>query len=292
MDKKNLFFVVLCYVLWGTLPLYWHLLSGVGAVLVLCCRLIFAAIFSVLVLLCMKRGKEIIAMLKDRAVMKYLLIAAPVICINWGVYIWAVSVGRTLDASLGYYMNPLVVFLFSTLLFKEKCGRLQLVAIIVAAVGVAISVLLYGKFPYVALILALCFALYGVLKKKAHTDPIVSMAVETLVMTPFFLIFALLFQREAVAALQSYEAVLLMLGGALTAIPLMLYASAVNHLPFITVGFTQYINPTLMCISGLILGETLTTDKILSLGFILVALVIYSVGMVRDDKKAKAEEAA
>ena len=292
MPKKSLFTVVLCYTIWGVMPLYWHLLANVSPTLVLCCRLIFGALFCVLLLCCMKRFADIPALFKNKAAMRYLLVAAPVICINWGVYIWAIGAGHTLDASLGYYMNPLLVFVFSILLFKEKCGGIQLIAIIVAIAGVAISVLVYGRFPYVALILALSFAAYGVIKKKAHADPIVSTAVETLSVTPFFLLFCLFFQRESIAALQGAEPLLLVIGGALTVVPLMLYASSVNHLPFVTVGFAQYICPTLMGVCGVLMGETLTPDKLLSLLFILAALLIYSVGMVRDYKKAKREEAA
>ncbi len=292
MSKKNILTVVICYFIWGVMPLYWHMLGEVDSVLILCCRIIFGALFSIILLGCMKRLGDLKAMFKNRDAMKYLLIAAPVITINWGVYIWAVGAGHTLDASLGYYMNPLLVFLLSIIIFKEKCGRLQLIAVIVAIIGVGVSVAIYGKFPFVALILAASFAAYGVVKKLAHVDPIVSTAVETLCLTPFFIIYTLLFQKGGMAALSTLQIILLVLCGALTVIPLMLYSSAVNNVPFVTVGFAQYLSPTLMAVCGVMIGETMTSDKLLSMIFIVAALIIYSIGMVRDYKKAKLAEAA
>ncbi len=286
MSKKNLLTVILCYALWGILPLYWHLLGGVNAVLILCCRIVFGLLFCLLLLLCLKRFAPLFQLLKNKEAMKFLLVAAPVICVNWGVYIYSVSVGRTLDASLGYYMNPLIVFIFSILIFKEKCGPLQLASLLVALIGVGISVAVYGSFPALALVMAFSFAIYGVLKKKAHADPLLSITVETLVVMPFFLLYALLFQHENIASLTLGQTLLLILGGPVTVIPLILFSNAVNTLPFVTVGFAQYLSPTLMAICAVFMGETLTSDKLITLLFILAALVLYSVGMVKDHKKA------
>ena len=280
----NMFLVVFCYAFWGVLPLYWHLLSGVDAVVVLCCRIVFAALFSTLLLVCMGRFKELVHTFKNRAVMKYLLLSAPAVAINWGLFIWSVSMGHTLDASLGYYMNPLIVFAFSVCIFKEKCGKLQLVALAVAVIGVALSVALYGKLPLMPLGMACSFAAYGLIKKLAHADPIISIAVETLMLSPFAILFTLLCKSAVLPACSGFELTLLVLGGAITAIPLMAFSSAVNNVPFLTVGFAQYLSPTLMAVCSLIMGETMTRDKLVPMLFVIAALVIYTIGMVRQHK--------
>lgn len=285
--KRNIFLVVFCYALWGILPLYWHMLTGVDAIVVLCCRIVFAAVFSTLMLCCMGRFKTLVDTFKNREVMKYLLLAAPVIAANWGLYIWSVIAGHTLDASLGYYMNPLIVFAFSVLLFKEKCGKLQLAAVALAVIGVIVSVVIYGSMPFMPLGMACTFALYGLIKKLAHADPIASIAVESIVLAPFAIAFVLIFKPAVLPACSALELTLLILGGAITAVPLMAFSSAVNNVPFVTVGFAQYISPTLMALCGFIMGEVMTRDKLIPMIFVVAALVIYTIGMVKQHKETE-----
>jgi len=201
MQRKHLCTVISCYVLWGVLPLYWRLLADVDSALVLCGRLVFGLLFCLALMGLRRELGRLRALLRDKAAMKHILIATPLICVNWTVYMWAMQTGRTIDASLGYYLNPLFVFAFSVLIFKEQCGRFEIAALAIAAAGVALSMLLFGSFPIVTLVLGFCFAAYGVCKKKAHADPIASITVETLLSAPFFLLYALLFQREGAAAL-------------------------------------------------------------------------------------------
>ncbi|MBQ7091922.1 MAG: EamA family transporter RarD, partial [Clostridia bacterium] len=168
MKNRSFFLTMLTYIIWGLLPLYWKLLSHVPAVLTLCCRIIFSLVFTAAVIIITRRLDKFKALLKDKPTMLKLAAASLLITVNWGTYIYAVASGHTLDASLGYYMNPLVVFAASMVIFKEKTSILQIVSICIAASGVIITLLIFGTVPITALIMAFSFAAYGSVKKFAH----------------------------------------------------------------------------------------------------------------------------
>ena len=280
-----------CYAMWGLLPLYWHMLDGIDAAVILANRIVWSAVFTIALLFALKRFGDVKAVLRDRSKMRFVIPAAIMITINWGLYIWAVNAGHLLDASLGYYLNPLMVFAVGMLLFREKCGALDWIALALATVGVLVSTLAYGAFPWVALSLALSFGLYGTLKKLAGINGLTSIAVETILVAPFALAF-LIFSpasHAAFAALTLKTGLLLLFTGVVTATPMILFTHGVNRLPFTTVGFLQYISPTLQLIIGtLIFHEALTRDRIVALVFFGAALILYSIGMAR---RAKAEKA-
>ena len=289
MKNRSFFLTMLTYVLWGLLPIYWKLLSHVPAVLILCCRIMFSLVFAGAIIIICRRMGEFKALIKDRHTMVKMVLASLLITANWGTYIYAVASGHTLDASLGYYMNPLVVFAASTIIFKEKTSLLQVVSICVAASGVIITLLIFGTVPITALLLAFTFAAYGSVKKFAHVDPLLSIAIETLVMAPAALIIAFTLFGNTIAALTLKDGLLLMLAGPVTAVPMILYSIGVNHLDFKTVGILQYISPSLMLLIGLMSGEALSLEKLIPFIAVLVALVIYTIGIVRKkpaDKQA------
>ena len=273
-----------CYILWGVLPAYWNLLVGVNPMFILCCRIIFAFVFMICFLKATNRMRVFLDTITNKATMRYLVPAALFITLNWGIFIWAVNNSRVLDSSLGYYMNPLIAFSLGILVFKEKYHKLQLVAIGLALTGVIISLIAFGSFPVVAICLAVSFAVYGTLKKKAGADPAASIAIESLIITPFALIFSAIFMRDIIISLSIIDALLLVGGGILTAIPLILYARAVNDIPFITVGFFQYISPSMALIYGLITGETPSGAQIVSFVFIGMGLIVFSIALVRKAK--------
>jgi len=283
--NKGISITLLCYILWGVLPVYWNLLAGFDSLFILCCRIVFAFVFMLGVLAVTGRLKAFRDTLKNKTTMRFLVPASVFITINWGLYIWAVTNGHILDSSLGYYMNPLFAFLLAVLLFREKYTKLQLVAVALAFTGVIISLIAFGSFPYIAICLAVSFATYGALKKKARADPAVSIAVESMIIAPFALIFALVFMPESISTVNITDALLLIGGGALTALPLYLYAYAVNDVPFITVGFFQYISPSLALIYGLISGERLSVPRIISFAFIGLGLLVFSIALIFKSKK-------
>ena len=289
MKNRSFYITMLTYTIWGLLPLYWKLLSHVPAVLILCCRITFSLVFTSAIILLTRRMDQFKALLRDRPTMLKLTIASLLITVNWGTYIYAVASGHTLDASLGYYMNPLVVFAASMVIFKEKTSLLQIVSICVAASGVIITLIIFGTVPVSALIMAFSFAAYGSVKKFAHVEPLLSIAVETLIVAPIALIVATTMFGDALSAVTLRDGLLMMMAGPVTAVPMILYSIGVNHLDFKTVGILQYISPSLMLLIGLMSGEALSLEKLIPFIAVLVALVIYTIGIVRKkpaDKQA------
>lgn len=295
MKKSNagLFSTLACYILWGLLPLYWHQLEKLDSVFILCNRIIWSAVFTVSLLLAQRQFGEVKAVLRDKKKMRFMIPAAITITINWGVYIWAVNAGHLLDSSLGYYMNPLMVFAIGMILFREKSSVLEWIALGLATVGVLIATIAYGAFPWIAIALALSFSLYGMFKKLAGVGGVISIAVETLLIGPFALAFLIFAPNShaSIANLNALTTVLLLLSGIVTATPLILFTFGVNHLPLSTVGFLQYVSPTLQMVIGvLVFREVLTQDRIVAFAFIGVALVLYSVGMARRARRALPEQ--
>lgn len=291
MKERNIgfFSTALCYALWGLLPLYWRLLSSVDSVVILANRIVWSAAFTIALLFVMKRFGEVKAVLRDGKKMRYMISAAIFITINWGVYIWSVNAGRLLDASLGYYLNPLMVFAIGMLLFHERCGALEWVALGLATIGVLIATFAYGAFPWVAVTLATSFGLYGTMKKLAGINGLTSIAVETILVAPVaigYLIFAPA-SHATLSALTLPTALLLVFTGMVTATPLILFTHGVNRIPFTAVGFLQYISPTMHFMIGVLLfHEELTHDRIVAFAFLGIALVLYSIGMVRRIRRA------
>jgi len=279
-NKNGIMIALSCYILWGILPAYWNLLTGFNPLFILCCRIVFAFLFMFLVIAVSGRIKTFTDTMKNKKTMRYLVPSALLITFNWGLYIWAVTNGRVLDSSLGYYMNPLIAFLLGVLLFREKYLKLQLVAVALAVTGVVISLIAFGSFPIVALGLSLSFAVYGVLKKKACADPAASVAVESLIVVPFALAFSFIFLPDSITSVNTTGLLLLIGGGVLTAVPLFLYARAVNDIPFIIVGFFQYISPSLALSYGLLTGETPSGSQIVSFIFIGLGLIVFSAALL------------
>jgi len=294
MKERNigLLSTLICYVLWGLLPLYWHALEGVNSIFILCNRIVWSAVFTVGLLLATKKFDDVKAVLRDKKKMRFVVPAAIAITINWGVYIWAVNAGHLLDSSLGYYMNPLMVFATGVILFREKCGLIDWISLGLATIGVLIATIAYGAFPWIAIVLALSFSAYGTLKKLAGVGGLTSIAVETLLIGPFALAFILFapVSHATIVQLNATEAILLVLSGIVTATPLILFTFGVNRLPLSTVGFLQYLSPTLQMLIGiLVFREVLTQDRIIAFAFIGAALVFYTIGMVRRAQKAHLE---
>ena len=288
-DKKGIAITLLCYIIWGVLPAYWNLLTGVNSLFILCCRIIFAFVFMIGVIIATGRLKSFRDTLKNKAAMRLLLPASVIISFNWGLYVWAVNNGHILDSSLGYYINPLIAFLLAVLLFREKYTKLQLAAVALAFTGVIISLIAFGSFPVIAVCIALSFAAYGALKKKVSVDPAVSIAIESMLIAPFALAFSLIFMKDSILTVSFTDALLLIGGGALTAIPLILYARAVNTVSFIIVAFFQYVSPSITMVYGLLTGEKLSASRIISFSFIGLGLVVFSIALIRKQKQSEME---
>ncbi len=285
--RKDLCSLLLCYALWGFQPLYWQFLNGVDSFIILGCRIVLAAVFSVFLLAVTHRLPELKAVFCNRKLMKILLPAVVFLLADWAVFIIVVNAGHVLDASLGYYFNPLLLFAFGIVFYKERCTKMQLAALGIAVIGVVISSTAFGDFPYISLIIAFNWAVYATLKKNVTLDGVLSICVETLILTPFALAFLLILKPADLAALQSPEIWFILGSGIVTALPMFLYSRSVHRFPLIFMCFAQYLSPTFNLICGLITGETFTASQIVSFLFFLAAIVVFMISEIRQTSRKK-----
>lgn len=275
----GLIYGVSAYVLWGLLPLYWKIVEEAGAYEILAHRGIWSLILCLLLLTIRKQLKSALSMVWERRTISLLLLASLVLTINWGVYIWSVTVNRVVEAALGYYITPLINVMFGVLLLKEKLRILQWVAVGLAAVGVAVLTVGYGALPWIALVLSLSWGSYSLIKKTLNLGALETLTVETFF--AFFpnLIYLLMIESQGRATFGDQWGVSLLLAGAgiATVGPLLLFNGSTTRLPLSTVGMLQYITPTIMLVIGAFINhEDLQRTKVLGFAFIWAALAFLS----------------
>ena len=277
--NKDTFNVLGGYVLWGLLPVFWKLLAGVNSAYVLAQRIVFSCLFCFAVILIKKNGGELKNILRDKKQRRLYLACGLLISANWGVYILTVATGRILEASLAYYMNPLFSILIGALIFKERLSGVQWLSVALAFVGVMYSVVLYGSVPYLAIIIGLTFALYGAIKKCIKAEIEVSICMETLSVLPLALIFIVYAQLSGFttfASLSVKEMLLLVLTGAITSVPLMLFASGIKRTSITVSGILMYINPTLQLLLGVfVYNEEFTKANAVTFAFVWLAVILF-----------------
>ncbi|HZY69176.1 MAG TPA: EamA family transporter RarD, partial [Devosia sp.] len=271
---------ICCYLLWGFLPLLFKLLEPVGAVAIVANRTVFSLVFVGAILLLTSRMGEIRLALADRQTVRSMAISTVLLAINWLIYVWAVETGQVLEGSFGYFINPLVNVAIGMLLLGERQNRVQSVAIVIAIIAIAIQAVGVGRIPYVALSLALSFGFYGFFRKTAKVGSASGLFVETLLLVPFALAYLgyLLWRGEMVGFYADpYFFALLAATGPATAVPLLMFAFAVQRLRLTTVGMLQYIAPSIQFIIAIyIFGEEINAVRLLSFGLIWLSLAIYS----------------
>ena len=277
--NKDTFNVLGCYVLWGLLPVFWKLLAGVNSAYVLAQRIVFSCLFCFAVILIKKNGGELKNILRDKKQRRLYLACGLLISANWGVYILTVATGRILEASLAYYMNPLFSILIGALIFKERLSGVQWLSVALAFVGVMYSVVLYGSVPYLAIIIGLTFAMYGAIKKGIKAESEVSICMETVSVMPLALIFIVYAQLSGFttfASLSVKEMLLLVLTGAITSVPLMLFASGIKRTSITVSGILMYINPTLQLLLGVfVYNEEFTKANAVTFAFVWLAVILF-----------------
>lgn len=273
------------YLIWGVLPLYWNLLARAEANEILAHRIIWSFFFMVVVLMVTKRWQsfkeDCRTLWQDKKRGAILLLAAFTISLNWLTYIWAVNHGHVIDTSIGYYINPLMSVLFGIVFFRERISGLKKISLLLAAIGIVLMTYQLGKLPWVAVVLAVSFSVYGALKKQLHLNPFSSITLETLLMMPFVVpyIGILMMSPANHFSLATPDLALYLMGtGVVTAVPLVLFSYGANLLPLNVLGFFQYISPTI----GLLLGifffhETFGMAQISALGFVWAAIVLFTV---------------
>jgi chloramphenicol-sensitive protein RarD len=276
--RSGMLFGAGAYVWWGLCPGFFLLLLPAGAPEILAHRFVWSAVF-LLVLLAVVRRLGDLRRLSARTWL-LLLAAAAFIAINWGTYIWAVTHGHVVDAALGYFINPLVSVALGVVIFRERLNRWQFVALGLAVVAVVILTAEVGEVPYIALVLAVSFGLYGLIKKVVDADPRVSVMVETLWALPATVGYMIWLQVTHHAHFINYgfgHTVLMVLAGPVTAIPLLLFAAAAQRLPLVTLGLLFYLNPALQMAWGVLVGhEPMPPGRWLGFALIWVALVAFT----------------
>ncbi len=269
---------LLAYSSWGFLPIYFKILESVASTEVLAHRIVWAVPFGALIVAWRRQGGALWAALVDRRMLLTLTISAAVIAVNWLIYIYAVQSGQIFQASLGYYINPLVYVLVGVVLYREKLTSLQLAAVASAAIGVLVLTISGGEFPLIALSLAVSFTIYGVIRKNADVGGMPGLLVETIVLLPFALAWLAWLSRQGSAAFGADDpglAVTLILAGPITVLPLLFFALAARRLPLSLLGFLQFIAPTLQFVMGVLYGEALTLPHAVCFGCIWLAVVLF-----------------
>jgi chloramphenicol-sensitive protein RarD len=287
---KGVFFAILAYFLWGLLPIYWKVLSEINSLHILGFRIILSLLLVGCLLLAAKNTSWL-KFYKDGRKAISIIFAGLTISFNWGLYIWAVNGGYTIETAIGYYINPLLSIVLGMIFFREKLNLLQILAFIIALAGVLILTILTGSPPWISLGCALSFAFYGLLKKTVSFSALESLGVETLTASPLgILLFLFPFgtgrsfpdphSLAYILDLPVKTLLFLPLCGLVTSFPLYLFAKGAKILPLSTLGFIQFLSPTLSFITGyFIFGESFPIQNFLALGCIWIAVILYTVSL-------------
>lgn len=285
--RDGLISAVIAFALWGLFPIYFAIVKEVPALEVLVHRIIWAVPFGAIVIHFRNQWPEVIGALKHRRTVRFLALSAILITGNWLVYIWAVQLEQINQASLGYYINPLLFALSGVVIFGEKLRKAQITAILLAAAGVSVLAFSGGKIPAIALFLGVTFVAYGVIRKQVVIGGMPGLFIETLLLLPIALGY-LLWRMQGGEAAFSIEnpglSAILMLAGPITVVPLLFFAIAARRLNLSTVGMMQFIAPTLQFLVAVYYGEELSMAHIICFSLIWVAVILFSIDAWRANK--------
>ncbi|MRT43027.1 EamA family transporter RarD [Enterobacteriaceae bacterium RIT702] len=289
--RQGIGYALGAYFIWGIAPAYFKLVKEVPATEIMTHRVIWSALFMLLLITLTRSWAQVRSVLAQPKKVLLLALTAVTIGGNWLLFIWAVNNQHMLEASLGYFINPLINVVFGMLFLRERFRRLQWLAVLLATTGVLVQLWQFGSLPIIGLGLALSFALYGLVRKKIQVDAQSGMLIETLWLFPLAAIYLFGFADSATSHLSANAMSLnlkLVAAGIITTIPLMLFAAACARLRLSTVGFFQYLGPTLMfLLAVLFYGESLTPDKMVTFGFIWVALAVFIIDAVAFSARAR-----
>lgn len=286
---------LIAYTLWGILPVYFKLVESVSSTEVLLHRIIWAIPFGALIIHLRRQWPEVAIALKHRQMLIWLTITAVLIAVNWYVYIVAIQTDRIFQASLGYYINPLIFVIAGVFVFGEKLRGMQTGAVVLAAIGVLVLTFSGGEFPVISLFLGTSFTIYGVVRKHIVIGAMPGLFIETLVLVPIAMIWlGWMFgngQAEFGYAGPGITG-LLLLAGPITVVPLLMFAIAAKRLSLTTVGFMQFLAPTLQFATAVYYGETLTLPRLICFSCIWGAVILFSTDAIKNSRRREAPTAA
>lgn len=286
-NRLGIIYGVGAYVIWGSLPIYWRWLEKASAFEILANRGIWSLVVCLLFLAFQQQLRSTFRLIKNYKTFFTLALSSFLLTLNWGIYIWSVSVDRVVEASLGYYMTPLVVVFFGVFILKEKLRIAQKLSLTLAAIGVAILTIAFGQLPLVAFGLALSWGTYSLIKKRLDAGSLETLSVEMLfaLIPSGIYMFYLFSNNQAEFGSDLWFSLIVMTTGLVTIIPLLMFNSAATTLPLTLLGLLGYINPTIMFLIGFIVfHEPLTFSKIFGFIFIWSALILLGIDMYRSGR--------
>lgn len=295
--RTGLFYAIITYLMWGMLPLYFNLMADASPVEIVASRVVFSLIFCAALLPMLKLTGGFVEVLRNRRATLVLFAASLLIGVNWFIYVLATTTGRTIDASLGYFINPLVSVSLGVIFLKERLRVAQWVAVGLSAVAVLIMSVVYGQVPFIGLGLAFSFGIYGLLKSRVGgtVAPVVSLSLETLLLIPIALLALVWVQGTGQSTMFTTPGRFLLLAstGVVTAVPLIAFAAAAKRLPLTVIGMVQYVGPSIQFfLAVFVLKDHIGAEKWLGLSIIWVALVIFTADAVRASRTSRLSRTA
>ncbi len=289
--RQGLIYATICYTVWGLFPLYFKALKAIPSSEILLHRMVWSLLFLAIVLTVRKQWTWVKDLKSQPKLLAGFALSALMLSINWLIYIWAINSGKIVDASLGYFITPLVNVSFGYLILKERLRPLQWTAVLLAALGVAWLTWFNGHLPWIGLSLAASFGLYGLLRKTASLGALEGLSLETMILFPFALAMLAYLSYTGQASFVSTSTqtqILLLAAGPITAIPLILFAAGARRIPLSTLGLLQYIAPSIQLFLGVILyNEVFPQQKLIGFLAIWTALVLYSIDGVQQNRLTK-----
>lgn len=291
--KKSLIAILICYFSWGLFPIYFKLLKSIDAYEVLAMRVLCSFIFMILVVLLAKNKNNISLEIKkiwqNKKSFSLLVLASFLITANWLTYIIAVNTNHVLEASFGYYLNPIVTIILAVVFLKEKLTRIQTIACICVGISLLYLFISIGSLPWISILLALTFGLYSLCKKKIILSPKAGLLIETAIVSPIAIIYMLYLGSSNNITFYNSDTITLialLLSGAITAIPLLLFARGAIDIPLYILGILQYLPPTIQFFIGIfVYGEELNVEKLISFSIIWVAVAVFCYSAITSMKK-------
>ncbi|WP_199451361.1 EamA family transporter RarD [Vibrio harveyi] len=290
-SRQGVLLAIGAYTMWGIAPIYFKSIAEVSPLEILSHRVIWSFFLLAALLHFGRHWRSVRDIIKNKTKMMFLVSTAILVGANWLIFIWAVNSNHMLDASLGYYINPLINVLLGMVFLGERLLKLQWFAVVLAACGVLVQLIVFGSVPVVAIALAMSFGFYGLLRKKVSVEAQTGLFIETLVMLPAAAIYLLFIASSPTSNMLDNPMqlnTLLIAAGVITTLPLLCFTGAATRLKLSTLGFFQYIGPSLMfLLAVLIYGEPFTSDKAITFAFIWGALVVFSFDGLRNNRKSR-----
>ncbi|MGK0268237.1 MAG: chloramphenicol-sensitive protein RarD [Paraglaciecola sp.] len=288
--KAGVMFALAAYTMWGIAPMYFKLLSSVPALEIVMHRIVWSVLVLCVLLVVRKKFSQVLLAIRDPKIITTLAISGLLLAVNWLVFIWAVNNDKLLDASLGYFINPIFNILLARFFLQERLTRLQLLAAFVALAGVVFLIFSYGQLPWIALVLATTFSVYGLLRKKVTVDSMPGLLIESCIMLPFALLYWFIMDTSSGNMLANSVDlnIILLLAGVVTTAPLLCFTAAARRIRYTTLGFFQYIGPSLMFLLAIMhYQEPLDTSRVVTFVCVWSGLLIYVYDSLRVYRKSR-----